>query len=275
MTAARFSARPESGFKIMVNLQRPLSILLGVLLAGVGTLAQAQLIVSEKEIMRQASTQWLLMKKHSPQYGDDRIQRYAGCIANQLIGVLDPQWQDLRWEVVVFDNDELNAFVLPGGKIAVYSGIMRVADNPDALAAVLGHEIAHMTQGHVLERARQSQRVTAGAILGSAATGIPRDFFEAGGMFGAVLPFARAQESEADRVGLEYMAKAGFDPRAALQLWQNMQLESEGRNKPPQWMSTHPREDERLDSMVPLLVANLKLFNEAQDAGRIPSCYPR
>jgi predicted Zn-dependent protease len=259
----------------MLKLQRPLSLLLGVLLAGVGTLAQAQLLVSEKEIMRQASTEWLLMKKHTPQYGDERIQRYARCIANQLIDVLDPEWKDLRWEVIVFDNDELNAFVLPGGKIAVYSGIMRVADNPDALAAVLGHEIAHMTEGHVLARARQSQRVAAGAIIGSAATGLPRDWFEAGGTFGALLPFARAQESEADQVGLEYMAKAGFDPRAALQLWQNMQLEAEGRNQPPQWMSTHPREEQRLDSMVPLLVSNLKLYNDAQEAGHVPNCYPR
>lgn len=259
----------------MDDRKRPLSILLGLMLAGMSAIAQAQLIVSEKEINRQSRTEWLLMKKHTPSYGDERVQRYVRCIADELIKVLEPEWQDLTWEVVVFDNNELNAFVLPGGKIAVFSGIMRVADNPDALAAVMGHEIAHMTQGHVLDRARRQSRVSAGAIIGSAATGIPRDYFEAGGMFGAFLPFARRQESEADVVGLEYMAKAGFDPRAALQLWQNMELESKGRNKPPLWMSTHPREDQRLDAMVPLLVQNLKLYNEAQDTGRIPNCYPR
>ena len=255
--------------------QRRLAVLLGILLTGMGTLAHAQLIVSEKEIDRQSRTEWLMMKKHTPVYADDRVQRYARCIATELVKVLEPEWQDLRWEVIVFDNDELNAFVLPGGKIAVFSGILRVADNPDALAAVLGHEIAHMTQGHVLDRARRASRVSAAAILGSAATGIHRDYFEAGGMFGAFLPFARKQESESDVVGLDYMAKAGFDPRAALQLWQNMELEKEGRNQPPLWMSTHPREDQRLDEMVPLLVANLKIYNEAQEAGKIPNCYPR
>lgn len=250
-------------------------MLLGILLAVTGGLAHAQLIVSEKEINRQARTDWLMMKKHTPAYGDERVQRYVRCVANELVRSLDAEWQNLAWEVVVFDSNELNAFVLPGGKIAVFSGLLRVADNPDALAAVMGHEIAHMTQGHSLDRAKRASRVSAAAILGSAATGIPRDYFEAGGMYGAFLPFAREQESEADTVGLEYMAQAGFDPRAALQLWQNMELENKDREKPPLWMSTHPREDQRLDSMVPLLVKNLSTYNEAQDAGRIPNCYPR
>jgi predicted Zn-dependent protease len=171
--------------------------------------------------------------------------------------------------------DEVNAFVLPGGKISVFSGILKVADTPDALAAVMGHEIAHMTEGHTMERLRAEQRSTAASILGSAATGLHPDYFKMGAAFGVNLPFARRQESEADRVGLQYMAKAGFDPRAGIQLWQNMAIANEDRNKPPVWMSTHPREDDRMYGMVPLLVDNLKIYNEAQDAGRIPNCYPR
>lgn len=264
---------PNTGWMTMT--QRRLAAMLGLLIACVGTSAQAQLLTSVKEIERQSRTEWLLMKKHQPIHADDRLQRYARCIATELVRVLEPEWQDLAWEVIVFDNDELNAFVLPGGKIAVFSGILRVADNPDALAAVLGHEIAHMTQGHVIERARRASGVSAVAILGSAATGLHRDYFEAGGMFGAFLPFARKQESESDIVGLQYMAKAGFDPRAALQLWQNMELEKESRNQPPIWMSTHPREEQRLDEMVPLLIDNLKLYNEAQEAGKLPNCYIR
>ena len=248
--------------------------LIGFLLATVAQVATAQLIVSEREIMRQSRTEWLMMKKHTPQYGDERIQSYVRCIAGELVKVLEPEWQSLSWEVIVFDNDELNAFVMPGGKIAVFSGIMRVADTPDALAAVIGHEIAHMTEGHVLSRARSSQRGTAGAIIASAATGIHRDYFEFGAQIGLQLPFQRRQESEADIVGLEYMAKAGFDPRAGMSLWQNMKLASEGRNKPPEWMSTHPREDDRMNDMVPLLVQNLKLYNEAIEGGQTPACYP-
>jgi predicted Zn-dependent protease len=259
----------------MMKANRVSLTLLGAALVFLAGLAQAQLIVSEREITRQSRTEWLMMKKHNPQFGNDRTQRYVQCIANELINVLGPEWQELAWEVIVFDNDELNAFVLPGGKISVFSGLLRVADTPDALAAVLGHEIAHLTEGHVIERARSGQRSTAVSILGSAATGIPRDYFEFGASIGLQLPFQRRQESEADIVGLNYMAQAGFDPRAGLALWQNMKLESEGRNKPPLWMSTHPREDDRIDDMVPLLVSNLKVFNEAQDAGRIPNCYPR
>jgi predicted Zn-dependent protease len=254
---------------------RQLSLLIGAFSLVATSLASAQLVVSEREAIRQARTEWLMMKKHTPVYGDERVQLYVQCIANDLISTLDDEWQDLSWEVMVWDVDEINAFVLPGGKISVYSGILKVADTPDALAAVLGHEIAHMTEGHTMERLRAEQRSTAVAILGSAATGIPQDYWKMGAAFGVNLPFARRQESEADRVGLEYMARAGFDPRAGLQLWQNMAAASQERNKPPIWMSTHPREDDRMYDMVPLIAPNLKIYNEAQDAGHIPNCYPR
>lgn len=259
----------------MTHRLRQISLLLGALTATAAPLASAQLVVSQREAERQARTEWLMMKKHTPAYGDERVQRYVQCIADELVAVLDEEWQDLNWEVMVWDVDEVNAFVLPGGKISVFSGILKVADTPDALAAVMGHEIAHMTEGHTMERMRAEQRSTMGAILGSAATGLHQDFFKMGAAFGVNLPFARRQESEADRVGLEYMAKAGFDPRAGIQLWQNMALANEDRNKPPVWMSTHPREDDRMYDMIPLLVDNLKIYNEAQDAGHIPQCYPR
>jgi len=237
--------------------------------------SQAQLLTSKKEIERQSATEWLIMKRENPQIGDPRTVRYVECIAGAIVRQLEPEWQDLNWEVVVFDNDQLNAFAMTGGKIGVFSGIFKVADTPDALAAVLGHEIAHMTLGHVFDRARRASRTKAATILGSAATGIHPDYFEFGSMVALQLPFQREQESEADVVGLRYMANAGFDPRAGLQLWQNMKLASEGRNQPPEWMSTHPREDERIDEMVPLLVQNLKLYNEALEDNRYPNCYPR
>lgn len=237
--------------------------------------AHSQLLAGKREIERQSATQWLVMKREMPQITDPRTVRYVECIAGAIIRQLDPQWHELNWEVVVFDNDELNAFAMSGGKIGVFSGIFKVADTPDALAAVLGHEVAHLTVGHVFDRARRASRTTAAAIIGSAATGIHRSVFEMGAQVGMQLPFQRGQESEADVVGLRYMAKAGFDPRAGLQLWQNMQAVSEDRNLPPVWLSTHPREDERIDDMVPLLIENLKLYNEAQAAGNYPACYRR
>ncbi|MGD8324708.1 MAG: M48 family metallopeptidase [Gammaproteobacteria bacterium] len=237
--------------------------------------AHAQLLAGKREIERQSATQWLIMKREMPQITDPRTVRYVECIAGAIIRQLDPEWHELNWEVIVFDNDELNAFAMSGGKIGVFSGIFKVADTPDALAAVIGHEVAHLTEGHVFDRARRASRTTAAAIIGSAATGIHRSVFEMGAQVGMQLPFQRGQESEADVVGLRYMARAGFDPRAGLQLWQNMQAASEDRNLPPVWLSTHPREDERIDDMVPLLIENLKLYNEAQEAGNFPACYRR
>ena len=237
--------------------------------------AHSQLLMGKREIERQSATEWLIMKRENPQIGNPRTVRYVECIAGAIIRQLDPEWHELNWEVVVFDNDQLNAFAMTGGKIGVFSGIFKVADTPDALAAVLGHEIAHMTEGHVFDRARRASRTTAAAILGSAATGIHRDYFEFGSHVALQLPFQRGQESDADVVGLRYMAQAGFDPRAGLQLWQNMEAASEGRNQPPEWMSTHPREQERIDDMVPLLVENLKIYNEAVEAGNLPACYQR
>jgi predicted Zn-dependent protease len=92
-------------------------------------------------------------------------------------------------------------------------------------------------------------------------------------MIGLQLPFQRRQESEADVAGLEIMARAGYDPRAGVYLWQNMKAMS-GPSGVPEWLSTHPREDDRMEAMVPLLVPNLKLYNEAHAAGRIPNCSP-
>jgi predicted Zn-dependent protease len=239
------------------------------------TAASAQLLAGKREIERQSATQWLMMKRELPQVTDPRAVRYVECIAGAIIQQLDPEWQDLNWEVVIFDNDQLNAFAMTGGKIGVYTGIFRVADTPDALAAVIGHEVAHMTEGHVFDRARRASGTTAAAIIGSAATGIHQSVFQTPAQVVLQLPFQRGQESEADIVGLRYMADAGFDPRAALELWQNMEAAAEGRGKPPEWLSTHPREQERIDDIVPLLVENLKRYNEAQESGRYPYCYTR
>ncbi len=247
-----------------------LTALSGVLIVN---LAQAQLFTTKKEVERSHRTQWLLTKRHMPVYPDERVQRYVRCIANDLISVLDEEWQALNWEVIVFDDESPNASVLLGGKITVHSGILRVADTPDALAAVLGHELAHLTEGHVMSRTRRASGTTAASILASAATGIHRSVVEQGAMIGMQLPFQRGQESDADVVGLQYMSRAGYDPRAGVYLWQNMKDMSQG-GRPPEWLSTHPREDERMDAMIPLLVPNLKLYNEAHEAGRIPNCSP-
>jgi len=160
---------------------------------------------------------------------------------------------DYQWEFKVIDNDKLaNAFCLPGGKVAVYTGIMPVAKDEAGLAAVIGHEVAHAIARHGGERMSQ-QLLLEGAAL--AATVSAKDertgelyatLLGVGATFGILLPYSRLHESEADRMGLIYMAKAGYDPRAARDFWARMAANDKKQGKPPEWLSTHPADDKRI-----------------------------
>jgi predicted Zn-dependent protease len=236
--------------------------------------ALAGLLVSEKEVRREARVEWLSMKRHVPIDPDPRVQQYAACVANSLIAVLDEKHKELDWEVVVFDDDGINASANPEGKIAVLNGIFKVADTPDALAAVLGHEIAHAALNHVMERAKKGARNDMLIMLGSAASGIQEDLIREGATIGVELPYERGQESQADLEGLKYMAKAGFDPRGAMYLWKNMASANKGGNQPPEFLSSHPADNVRLESIVRAIAPALTEYNKAHDAGIRPNCYP-
>ena len=238
--------------------------------AVVGT-AQAALLVSEKEILRAARVQWLTMKRDMPLAPDPRTRKYVECVANRVIKVLEKPYSDMDWEVVVFDNDEANAFAMPGAKIGVFTGILKVADTPDALAVVLGHEVAHVTHDHVMEKARRESRSDMLVIMGSAATGIPRGILDTGAVIGLNLPYNRRQETEADKVGLTYMAKAGFDPRASIGFWKSMSTLTRGST--PEFLSDHPSDDQRMDDLVKTLTPALIAYNAAQEAGHRPACH--
>jgi predicted Zn-dependent protease len=231
---------------------------------------QAALFTSEKEILRKYRVEWLTMKRHLPTVQNERLQAYVACVAYRIVDVLDDEFKNLDWEVIVFDDDVQNAQVLPGGKIAVYSGILEVADTPDALAAVIGHEAAHLTQDHVMERERAYSRRDALVVLGNAATGL-------GGMVSGatdlamMLPYQREQESEADIVGMQFMAKAGFDPRATLYLWKRM---GEGRGRGSAFFSTHPTAGMRSEGLAGNLAPALVEYNRQVDAGNVPDCGP-
>lgn len=246
----------------------------GLLLALTITLAaprtaDAQLIVTKKEIERQMRLRWLEMKRGLPILPNKRVQAYAQCVAHQIIDVLDDEYKDLNWEVIVFDDPATNAEVMPGGKIAIYSGILDVADTPAALAAVIGHETAHLTQNHVMERARAASKTNALVILGNAATGLG-GMIGAGAQLGLMLPYQRGQESEADLVGMGYMAKAGYDPRATLYLWKNMIAHDDRRAS--EFLSTHPAPDTRMEDLARNLAPALIEYNDAVAAGKNPDC---
>jgi predicted Zn-dependent protease len=191
-------------------------------------------------------------------------------VANHVLAEIDEDHRKLDWEVVVFDDDGVNAAAMVTGKISVLSGLLRVADTPDSLAAVLGHEIAHATQNHVMARAKKGARTDMLVLLGSAALGVNSDMVAQGAAITMTLPYAREQETEADLVGLQYMAKAGFDPRAAMYLWKNMQAANHGA--PPEILSSHPSDDTRLNNIVKDITPALITYNKAREAGKRPNC---
>lgn len=164
---------------------------------------------------------------------------------------------DLPWEFVVIEDRQANAFALPGGKVAVYTGILPITRDEAGLAAVLGHEVAHAVARHGAERMSQNLLVQVG-LAGTMVAISNRDpktvqtvsaLLGAGAAVGLVLPWSRGQESEADHLGLIYMAKAGYNPSAARDLWIRMAEASRGHGRPPEFLSTHPAETTRIQQI--------------------------
>lgn len=168
---------------------------------------------------------------------------------------------DYRWEFRVIDDPEMvNAFAIPGGKVAVYTGIFPVARDEAGLAVVLGHEVAHALLRHAGERMSQSQILGAGLAIAGASGINPQllQVFGMGASVGLVLPFSRSQESEADHVGLILMAKAGYDPRISLEVWERM--ERKERGGPPEYLSTHPGYETRTQQLKSWIPEALKSY---------------
>lgn len=171
----------------------------------------------------------------------EQVQRVARRIAK--VGAVDKP--EFEWQVSLVDKAEANAFCLPGGKMVVFTGILKVARSDDELATVLGHEVAHAVAEHGAERIFR-QELTSRAV--TAASGAfaddPQRYQQVAGLLGAgaqvglSLPWGRSQESEADHIGLVYMARAGYDPMASITFWQRMA--KAGGQAPPEYLSTHP-----------------------------------
>jgi predicted Zn-dependent protease len=162
--------------------------------------------------------------------------------------------RDYQWEFRVIEDKQANAFCLPGGKVAVYTGILPITRDDDGLAAVLGHEVAHAVARHGGERLSQTLVVQTGLAATQAALADRNPavvqsvtaLLGAGASVGLLLPWSRSQESEADHLGLIYMAKAGYPPRAARDLWVRMSEASGGGGKKLEFLSTHPSDATRI-----------------------------
>lgn len=234
--------------------------------------------ISDDEIAAEAARQFVEMKASMPMITDRATIDYIACVANAVVKVLDPPYRDLPWEMAIFDDDSVNAFAMPGGKIGVMEGILKAAQNQHQLAAVIGHEIAHVTAKHSNERANRTKLSGVGiqvaaVLLGGGNQGATYTAYQGlreGVPLLVLLPFSRNQESEADVIGLKYMAQAGFDPRQAVPLWQNMM--KEGDKAPSEFMSTHPSGEKRIDSLISQWSDTLPLYNDALQTGNDPNC---
>jgi predicted Zn-dependent protease len=174
-----------------------------------------------------------------------------------------------RWEFVLFESDEPNAFALPGGKVGVYTGILPITKDDTGLATVVAHEIAHASARHGAERVSQGMAVQlGGAVLsgvlgaygvGGATGDLAMQAYGLGSQVGVMLPYSRTQELEADRIGLLYMARAGYDPREAIAFWQRFAAYNSGKGGGmPEFLSTHPMDRNRivqLQKFMPQAVA--------------------
>ncbi|MDH3978158.1 MAG: M48 family metallopeptidase [Gammaproteobacteria bacterium] len=229
-------------------------------------------LVSEEQITLQSSEQFQEMREQLEIAQDPADRAYVFCVARAIAATLEPPYSEIDWDIEVFQNDAVNAFAMPGGKIGVFTGILDVAVTQDQLGAVLGHEVAHVTLHHSVERANQTITTQLGASAVGMATGsqMAADMVGLGAQMGILLPYGRGQESEADVVGLKFMANAGFDPDAAVTLWQNMAKAN--ANAPPEFMSTHPSSSSRIRDLQRQMAPNRLRYKSARMSGRVPNC---
>ncbi len=174
-----------------------------------------------------------------------------------------------QWEFNLVESKEVNAWCMPGGKVVVYTGIMPVVQNESGLAVVLGHEIAHAIAEHGNERMSQGLIAQAGGMaLDAALQNKPQEtkalwmsVYGVGAQYGALLPYSRLQESEADHLGLIFMAMAGYDPNEAVSFWSRMSQASAGQ-APPEFLSTHPSDQTRIDDLKKELPEALQYYKK-------------
>ncbi len=174
-----------------------------------------------------------------------------------------PPRAKFAWEFHTLRDDTPNAFCLPGGKVFVYTGLMKYVTSDAELAAVIGHEVGHAIARHGAERASQSSAANMVGEVGSVVLGpLFGAAYGLGMNYGVLMPFSRMQESEADYIGLLLMAKAGYDPNAALSFWRKM-AES-GGDKPPEWLSTHPSDSSRIAEIKSQLPRAMAIYKARQ-----------
>lgn len=236
--------------------------------------------VPQEQLDQLGAQAFVQMKGQQQVSSDGRQNAYVSCVVNAIVRELPADAQRIGWESAVFVDDNPNAFALPGGKVGVHTGILGVARDQDQLASVIAHEIGHVIARHHDERitrqygAAGALQIVGGLLGARYGEGVGNAAMQGGSIAaqaGFLLPGSRAQETEADVVGQELMAKAGFDPRKAVDLWQNM-IAASGGNQPPQWLSTHPNPQARIGELQARAGSLVPVYEQARASGRQPRC---
>lgn len=236
---------------------------------------QTQLkLFPDSEMTRMGITAYQEIKAKTSISKNKKLTGYVTCVALTVTREAPAKY---NWEVTLFEDDAVNAFALPGGKIGVYTGLLKAAVNQDQLAAVLGHEVAHVIADHGNARVSAAYATQTGLqlaqVLAGGASQQQSQLFGLlglGAQVGILLPYGRGQESEADVLGLQYMARAGFDPRQSIPLWENMA--KAGRGQPPEFLSTHPSHTTRISDLNNAMPGAMQLFQQAQSQNKKPQC---
>jgi predicted Zn-dependent protease len=232
----------------------------------------------ESAMSEMGVTAFAEISQQTPVSSNASANRVVGCVAGAVTGAIGGHYPRISWEVRVFEDDTPNAFALPGGKIGVNTGLLRVARNQHQLATVIGHEVEHVLQGHSNERVTAEFGKQAALDVLEAAIVDPTNAMHgqmfgllgAGVQIGVLMPFGRQHETEADLLGLDLMARAGFDPRESVTLWRNMA--AAGGAQPPEFLSTHPSHGTRIADLNQRMDSAMQLFAEAASSGRVPGC---
>ena len=229
-------------------------------------------LVSSQQLEQQATLTYSSLLSKETQKGDlnpdpaqtARVRRIASRLIPQT-AVFRPDALKWDWQVNVIRSNEVNAWCMPGGKIAIYTGIITQLNlNDDEIAAIMGHEIAHALREHAREQASEQSLAQIGA-LGAVLAGAGQNTVNMAGQLyqlGIGLPHSRTHETEADRIGVELAARAGYDPRAAIGMWQKMaQL---GGSKPPEFLSTHPSASTRIADLQVYAAKVMPLYQQSK-----------
>lgn len=216
-------------------------------------------LVSAQQEMQLGLSEFDKLKKEVPISRDPAANALLQKVGKKIAATAQKDMPDAQWEFIVFESKEANAFCLPGGKIGVYTGILPITKDEAGLATVIGHEVAHATAHHGAERMSQAMLLDAGGqvagALSSNAKPVTRNVvaaaFGIGGPLLVQLPHSRMQESEADRMGLIYMARAGYDPEAAVGFWQRFSAHTSqaGGDSTPSFLRTHPVDSVRIQQI--------------------------